>query len=284
MADKAEIRNIPQNPLFGALASALMKAKQNTGIFGEFLLGQAPETLENMSYGFNPTRGSGMAFGFKPEALDVASLIPTSAIGGLATRGYGKLLTSELARHVAEGTQFGRMIDPRMMVVNDEGLQNKAIDYFKLTQRPSETGYILDNGKRLDFSGRYQSPSDYEIIGGQYFPKQGKTDYFRNERSVDHRTVNEIMPDQQYGWDALASFIEKTGAIRYLQDVGASFVDTNKPSDIQIKTLVDDFRKTGNTLTIDIDRKTNGENLFSKDFDNPTFEEVKKWVDKVYKK
>lgn len=133
MADNAEIRNIPQNPLFGALASALMKAKQNTGVFGEFLLGKAPETLQDMSYGFNPTRGSGMAFGFKPEALDVASLIPTGAIGSLAARGYGKLLTSELARHIAEGTTIGQMLDPRMNMIAYHGSPH-SFDKFDMSK------------------------------------------------------------------------------------------------------------------------------------------------------
>lgn len=293
---QSTISNQPRsNRMLGMIADALKPVQQyaskvNIPIVDENLadftgLTGTQSLAEDMSYG-KPlfSGGSLQTAQVDPRIMDAAGFAPTAgaAIKPVA-KSYGKMLAKELGRQINDGTTFGKIIDPRMNVVNDEDLQNKAIQHFKLTQRPSETGYILDNGKRLDFSGRYQSPSDYEVIGGQYFSKQGKPDHFKNERSVDHRTVHEIMPDQNYGWDALSDFIDKTGAVRYLQDVGASFVDTNKPSDIQLKTLVDDFRKSGNTLTIDIDKKTNGQNLHSVDFENPTFEEVKKFIDKVYK-
>lgn len=200
MADKAEIRNIPQNDLLGALADALMKAKQNTGVIGDFLLGKAPETLENMSYGFNPTRGSGMAFGFKPEALDVANLIPTSAIGGLAARGYGKLLTSELARHIAEGTQFGRMIDPRASIVPTEVAKSFAMktslpddEEFLSAVRGTNGAEITPEGLKIKLI-RYQRPEQElaeSVRSGVFYLPEGNPNvkFYKNAGTASNRNT-----------------------------------------------------------------------------------------------
>lgn len=50
------IRPTPRNPFLGLLADAATKARDATGPVGDFLLGGAPETLDNASYGVSPVR------------------------------------------------------------------------------------------------------------------------------------------------------------------------------------------------------------------------------------
>ena len=59
-ANQPTISNIPRNRIGGALADVLSTIKNKTGVVGDFLLGQAPEVVDQMSYGFNPTRGKDM--------------------------------------------------------------------------------------------------------------------------------------------------------------------------------------------------------------------------------
>lgn len=168
-------------------------------------------------------------------------------------------------------------------IVKNKGLQDLAKNKFGMTRSPSETGFILDDGSRLDFSGRHEA-SGYKNIGGRYIPDNPKLgDYLKGERATDHRTVSEIMPNGQYGWDSLAGFIDQTGAVRYMPETGISLVDTNMPSEAQIKRIVSDFKASGDPLIIDIDRMKDGQNLASKDFDNPNYDDVYKWIKENYK-
>lgn len=50
------IRPTPRNRFVGLLADAASRARDATGIFGDFLLGGAPETLDNLSYGVSPVQ------------------------------------------------------------------------------------------------------------------------------------------------------------------------------------------------------------------------------------
>jgi hypothetical protein len=166
-------------------------------------------------------------------------------------------------------------------VVKNKALESIAKSHYGVTNRASETGYILDDGTRLDLSGRHEA-SGYKKLGDRYIPEQGQTDYLRGERAVDHRSVNQVMDGKQYGWDALSEFIDQTGAVRYMPETGISMVHTNKPSKEQIARAVNDFRMSGNPLLIDIDHAKHGENLASGDFDNPSIDEVYKWINQQY--
>lgn len=87
----------PRNKLLGLLADALSSGKgllnDNSGTvfpsgIGDFLLGKAPETLNDMSYGLSPLSGKGMATRVDPGLLDVAGIIPA---GKMAAMGKGLL-------------------------------------------------------------------------------------------------------------------------------------------------------------------------------------------------
>jgi hypothetical protein len=104
------------------------------------------------------------------------------------------------------------------------------------------------------------------------------------ERSVDHREVAPLLPaGTESGWNTLSKFIDDTGAIRYDSNYGISLVNTNKPNAQQIEKVVNDFRRSKTPLIIDVDRTSDGQNLASKEFEMPTVEQVKRWINKQYK-
>lgn len=168
-------------------------------------------------------------------------------------------------------------------VLKVPALQEAAKAHFGTTFFPKETGYIMDDLSRLDLTGRHQA-SGYKNIAGRFIPEAGKPDYLKMERSVDHREVAPLLPaGTEAGWGSLSKFLDDTGAIRYDSDYGISLVNTNKPNPKQIEKVVNDFRNSKTPLLIDIDKTTNGQNLASKEFTNPSVEQVKRWINKQYK-
>ena len=160
-------------------------------------------------------------------------------------------------------------------------LENAAKEYFGITNIPKETGYILDDGTRLDLSGRHYA-GGYTKQGNKYVPQSGQMDYLRNDRAVDHRELGNLIPETGGGWEGLGAFIDRTGAVRYDNNSGVSMVNTNKPSPKQLETIVDDFRANKRPLLVDIDRTTDGASLASKEFTRPTLSEVQDWINKQY--
>lgn len=85
------------------------------------------------------------------------------------------------------------------------------VDHFGTTNNISEAGYILPDGRMLDFSGRHQM-GGYQRVGDRWIAESGQRDYQNGERQVDHREIpSEITPAQ--GGDAINWMLER-GAIR----------------------------------------------------------------------
>ena len=164
-------------------------------------------------------------------------------------------------------------------IIKNPATQSSAKSIFGITINPKETGYILDDGTRLDFSGRHYA-GGYEKQGDRFIPT--KDDYLANQRSVDHREVGSELQGYDYGWEGLSKFMDETGAVRYDSVGGISLIDTNKPSKKQIEMIVNDYKSSGNPLYIDIDNKS-GANIASKEFNNPTINEVFDWISSQYK-
>jgi len=176
-------------------------------------------------------------------------------------------------------TGFDFMGGGLLGVVKNPATQASAKSIFGTTLNPRETGYILDDGTRLDFSGRHYA-GGYTKEGDRFVPT--KDDYLANQRSVDHREVGSELEGYDYGWEGLSKFIDETGAVRYDATSGVSLMDTNKPSKKQIETIVNDYKNSGNPLYIDIDNKS-GANIASKEFNKPTLSEVFEWINTQYK-
>ena len=226
--------------------------------------------------------------GGAPVRKGITSLLQgdTSMAGGLLGE-VKQLFNPEYMKQV-KGTSQSDMMDvalnanPMMAgTLKNIALNDLAKSHFGTTFRPQETGFILDDGTRLDLSGRHEA-SGYIKQGDRFIPEAGQTDYLKNERSSDHRSVNQVMPNSQYGWDALAQFIDQTGAVRYMPDSGVSMVHTNKPSQAQISKIVNDYNISGDPLYIDIDHMRNGENLASGEFNKPNLKNVNDWINQQY--
>lgn len=99
----------PRNRYIGALADALRSAQERSAVttgtertlgggLPAMLLGQAPQVLDDASYGRMPVSGRGMTTALDPAAMDVAGLVPgmQAAKGkALATALMGPLLKKE---------------------------------------------------------------------------------------------------------------------------------------------------------------------------------------------
>lgn len=116
-------------------------------------------------------------------------------------------------------------------------LNKKAINFFGLTENENEAGYILQDGKMLDFSGRYNAVG-YE----NKKPKNNEPDYLKNQRSIDHREINSILNDKkrETRYDSIKEYGEETGSIRltkatYDKDINVEFF--KKPTFQQLTRL-----------------------------------------------
>lgn len=233
-------------------------------------------------------KGKGiLAGGAKPRAI-VAGLLggDTSALQG-AWNELKQLGDPNYMRQVKgiskdEAMNIALDANPVMaLVVKDKALADLAKSHFGTTFKPQETGFIMDDGARLDFSGRHEA-GGYKKIGDKFLPESGQTDYLRGQRGTDHRTVTQVIPNSEYGWDSLSNFIDQTGAVRYMPDTGVSMVHTNKPSEAQLAKIVNDFRMSNTPLLMDIDHARRGDNLATSEFARPTLKEVSEWINKQY--
>jgi hypothetical protein len=98
----------------------------------------------------------------------------------------------------------------------------KAIRKFGTTEDHREAGWVLPNGRMLDFSGRAQGSSEYGV------------------RYMDHREVGDVFPEGITGTQAMIAF-EKLGALRFSMsqdgDVNVSLVKGIEPTLAQVRQL-----------------------------------------------
>ena len=97
-------------------------------------------------------------------------------------------------------------------------LINEAVREFKTTTDINEAGYIMPNGKMLDFSGKREGASG----GG---------------RPIDHRAIARIKGIEGYYTDGMIEFMNNTGAIRVNSSAGLN-IDIVKLITPQQKTTI----------------------------------------------
>ncbi len=138
-----------------------------------------------------------------------------------------------------------------------------AIEYFGLTSKLSETGYILTDGSLLDLSGKN--------FGGS-----------PNIRSLDHRDV--LKPLEP--WRAKMEEFINSGNIRYLPE-GDKLLMSNMPTPAQLKIIERIIDKTGGNITIELMGDANrwgmNKNDFYNEYTNTSFNQVKRDINAFYK-
>ena len=102
----ADLTNTPRSQLIGVIADALMKAKQTGGPVGDFLLGSAPEVLDNASYGQMPWKGQGHTTQVDPKLLDLAGMLPVGMTAKAAR--LGKVPEAVQAYHATTAPEFAQ--------------------------------------------------------------------------------------------------------------------------------------------------------------------------------
>ena len=198
-------------------------------------------------------------------------LVPKGAV--LGANVGGRKTPNEL-RAEANALRF-----PNEDLSINAGLTQSAKDYFGVTRSPNETGYIMQDGTRLDLSGRHYA-GGYEKKGDRFVPEAGKPDYLGGDRAVDHRELYDLkgLKEGEHQWDSVEQLMRETGAVRYMPNQGISIIDGQKVSNKQLEAIVSDFRKSGNSLTVDIDPVGGGSRAVSKTFDRPTVEGVREFI------
>lgn len=110
-----------------------------------------------------------------------------------------------------------------------------ADEYFGHTYKWSETGYILTNGKKLDFSGRHEgSPGGY--------------------RTVDHRDIRDALGDDYGGSDYSGSMVQfmSEGNIRISPESGGINLSV-MPTKNQLDSLSDFISHNRGEVILDLD-------------------------------
>ena len=110
-----------------------------------------------------------------------------------------------------------------------------ALAYFGRTYKWSETGYVLLNGARLDFSGRHEGGS------GGY-------------RSVDHRDITDALGEDYGGGDYTGGMVRfmQEGNIRISPESGGINIAV-MPTKAQMDSLSDFISKERGEVILDID-------------------------------
>lgn len=126
-----------------------------------------------------------------------------------------------------------------------------ALDYFGRTYKWSETGYVLLNGARLDFSGRHEGgPGEY--------------------RTVDHRDIIDALGEDYGGGDYSGGMVRfmQEGNIRISPESGGINLAV-MPTKAQMDALSDFISKEHGEVILDID-DAQGNTISSTEFSRGT--------------
>lgn len=137
----------------------------------------------------------------------------------------------------------------------EEPLIRAAVKEFGITSNPMAAGYVLPDGRMLDFS---------EEGGG-------------GGRTEDHRAVERLDGINGSRADAMVDFMNRTGAIRV--DFSSGMFETQRPpTDKQIRTAVRAAREADRPLMLEASRP-DGSPRASFELERPTAEAVKRFFD-----
>lgn len=178
---------------------------------------------------------------------------PTTG-NGSSTRESGALNGGRLSE--SSVPQNGENVKKRYSLkeyTDEEKKQHRkdADEYFGHTYKWSETGYILTNGKKLDFSGRHEGgPGGY--------------------RTVDHRDIRDALGDDYGGSDYSGSMVQfmSEGNIRISPESGGINLSV-MPTKNQLDSLSDFISHNRGEVILDLDT-TDGQTVSSTEYPRGT--------------
>ena len=202
--------------------------------------------------------------GTKPQGVypstNASSKIKIADFLKIVNRVHQSVLSQDVMDH------FGEMKDPGGYYTNrvkfsasadqtsaEQRKQNDktALDYFGRTYKWSETGYVLLNGARLDFSGRHEGgPGGY--------------------RTVDHRDIIDALGEDYGGGDYSGGMVRfmQEGNIRISPESGGINLAV-MPTKAQMDALSDFISKERGKVILDID-DAQGNTISSTEFSRGT--------------
>ncbi|NCX94483.1 MAG: hypothetical protein EBX40_07390, partial [Gammaproteobacteria bacterium] len=136
----------------------------------------------------------------------------------------------------------------------DQGLLQQASKVFGFTINPTQAGYILPNGRMLNFG------------------EDGV-------RGDDHRAVSQLDGLSGDATGAMIEFMNRTGAARVDFNSGL-FELSRKPTEVQLRAAVQAARRSGVPLMVEASRP-DGSSRESRTFDRPTVEAVRAFFDEA---
>jgi len=160
----------------------------------------------------------------------------------------------------------------------DHKLGDAARKHFGLTHDHRETGYIMPNGDKLDFSGKHAHP-DYERLPGssQNTLKPGsRFDDLRGVRHTDHRElvgISHLFPGARGATDNMLEFQKRAKALRYSHGGGISA--NFRPTRQQISSALRGHRASGGgPIGVDYDHPETNNSVESTEIHSPTAEKL----------
>ena len=164
-------------------------------------------------------------------------LLRDGSIGSISYRGNSVNISGEKFSSIVE--MADQLMDAKFSVDGDTATPQEndktALAYFGRTYKWSETGYVLLDGARLDFSGRHEGgPGGY--------------------RSVDHRDITDALGEDYGGGDYTGGMVRfmQEGNIRISPESGGINLAV-MPTKAQMDSLSDFISKERGEVMLDID-------------------------------
>ena len=207
-----------------------------------------------------PTSTRGIAAQAKKEGYDGVIFRNLHDYGGHKVKGVSYASKKTTNIYVAFNKNAVKDVDNKTPTANKDIRYSErdsseivadAVSHFGTTYSWKETGYLLTNGKRLDFSGRHEG---------------GRGGY----RTVDHRDIVAIYPEDSdlSGGEAMVDFMYQ-GNIRIMPE-GNGINLSVLPTKEQERALDDYISRARGEVTIDID-DAQGNTLVSVEYPRGTY-------------
>lgn len=166
----------------------------------------------------------------------------------------------------------------------DNKLVNDAIKLYGITPNCEEAGYILPDGRFLDFSGRHQQPDEYTREGDFWISKKSRPDYMSGSRYVDHRHIAGDAYDGSYielsplnYTDGMIDFMLKSGCIRLR---AGNIQVMTIPTKQQIISSIYCWRQLGDGDPMIVEVGTSTSQVYQ-EFSRPTISNIMNFIQSV---
>lgn len=157
----------------------------------------------------------------------------------------------------AQKEQLGLELSRYQYPQEIEDAFNSAELIFGLTDNLSEAGYVLPDGRMLDFTGRHEASKYILDDNLKWVPKRGERDYLAGQRVIDHRNIDwagkDLVVDFSESANAAMDRFMSYGAIRTHYSNGQANLDIpSKPTPAQMAVLRRFVEESNGDVSFDV--------------------------------